>query len=340
MYDNETGIYIYFFGVGTAPCQADVLTWRDPHHTLRSADEWTRSASINNIDPVLKEGFYYLTVKAFNNIVRGGPLVTSLCNTIALVVDITKPIINSLDVGYDDPSRSVTYDFNVTDSLSDIYSVAVGLGYTPLDENVLPFAEYFNRSFCSIKAEGLQEGVFMYGRVRARNNVMLSAAQAGERPLFLDYSPPLAGDVYDGYGIGVDIDYTYVDNEISANWDNFVDPQSGIEVFQWAVAVGVQNDAGKWMYDISSPNSTVNWLNYTGQSFRARYLFQETRLSHNTMYFSTIIAYNAGVRSTWKKKKKKEKDVIRCSHSEVECLGQCKSVKLLTAVKLLVCFTS
>jgi hypothetical protein len=132
--------------------------------------------------PPLPEGKYYVTVRGFNNIVRGGPLVTTVCNSVPLAIDRTPPVLNSLLVSYDDinPALSAAYNttlvfcqkklLTVRDSMSGIQKIQFGLGRSRFDEDLIPFAEYYNRSFVSFPGPSLPEGKYMYGRIRMVNN--------------------------------------------------------------------------------------------------------------------------------------------------------------------------
>ena len=41
IYDNETGMLMYTWAVGTSLCGGDVVPHNDPHEHLASASEWT-----------------------------------------------------------------------------------------------------------------------------------------------------------------------------------------------------------------------------------------------------------------------------------------------------------
>ena len=41
IYDNETGILMYTWAVGTTPCGDDIVHHNDPHEHLASSSEWT-----------------------------------------------------------------------------------------------------------------------------------------------------------------------------------------------------------------------------------------------------------------------------------------------------------
>ena len=53
-----------------------------------------------------------------------------------------------------------------------------------------------------------------------------------DEPLFLDFSPPSAGTVLDGSLFGQETRFTYFDDRVAANWDGFIDYQSGIGVYR------------------------------------------------------------------------------------------------------------
>jgi hypothetical protein len=88
---------------------------------------------------------------------------------------------------------------------------------------------------------------------------------------------------------------TYRNDVMSANWDGFFDKQSGIDMFQIAFSRAVVDENGAWLYDDVTPNSTINWLNLTGETIRISVpLPDDIRLEHNVVYHATIIAYNRG----------------------------------------------
>ena len=89
--DNETGIWGYTWAVGTEPCEANVSPFDDPHSHLADNSYWTYQGFANDLS--MPDGKYYITVQALNNIVFGGALVTSVCHSVALIVDTTPPIL-------------------------------------------------------------------------------------------------------------------------------------------------------------------------------------------------------------------------------------------------------
>ncbi|KAL9987472.1 hypothetical protein ACROYT_G001785 [Oculina patagonica] len=51
----------------------------------------------------------------------------------------------------------------------------------------------------------------------------------------VDTSPPVAGKIYDGNQLGVDVKYAKWTSTFAANWDRFTDPHSPISRYTWAV---------------------------------------------------------------------------------------------------------
>ena len=98
--DNETGIWGYTWAIGSAKCLDDVHNYVDPHDHLSHQSQWNYQGFANDLS--LPDGKYYVTVQGLNNIVLGGALVTSVCHSLAFVVDTTPPIIHYVeDVFFD-----------------------------------------------------------------------------------------------------------------------------------------------------------------------------------------------------------------------------------------------
>jgi hypothetical protein len=104
--DNETGIFMYAWAAGTEVCGTDVVRWRDPFASQRDSTHWSFASSLSQLGP-LPDGLYYLSVRAYNNVQRGGPLVTTVCNTVPLVIDTTKPVLVNFTTDYDDNSSAL-----------------------------------------------------------------------------------------------------------------------------------------------------------------------------------------------------------------------------------------
>ena len=56
-----------------------------------------------------------------------------------------------------------------------------------------------------------------------------------------------------------------------------------------------------WVYDFATANNTFGWQFIKAQTFAISFPLINTTLEHNTVYFTTIIAYNRGVSLGWAK---------------------------------------
>ena len=82
--------------------------------------------------------------------------------------------------------------------------------------------------------------------VTAYNKAGLSTSVASDG-VVIDTIPPIAGEVKDGLTIGYDIDFQKVDNNaLGAHWFGFVDEDSGIAGYSYAVLTDSYNDSQTW----------------------------------------------------------------------------------------------
>ena len=119
---------------------------------------------------------------------------------LTVIVDITRPLVDNFETVYNDELASLVVTYNVTDPESDLLKILFGLGFTEYDSDLSPFSVYHNRTMLVLdqSQNRLPEGVFMFGRLRAFNNVELTKTVTAPEPLFLDFSPPFPGNVSDG----------------------------------------------------------------------------------------------------------------------------------------------
>ena len=111
--------------------------------------------------------------------------------------------------------------------------------------------------------------------------VDLSSTSFSPRPIIVDRSPPIPGDVYDGDGPGT-TDWTYQasGSVLCAKWRNFIDPQSGISAYRWGAGTfpGLTNIAN-FTDDLPPDQNSI--------------CISGLQLRHNTTYYSTIMAFNS-----------------------------------------------
>ena len=55
---------------------------------------------------------------------------------------------------------------------------------------------------------------------------------SSDEPLFLDFTPPIPGLVWDGLARRVQTKYTSSNLTLSANWADFKDPESGVLLYR------------------------------------------------------------------------------------------------------------
>ncbi|XP_067664253.1 uncharacterized protein [Haliotis asinina] len=282
-HDNETDIYGYTWAAGTSVCSNNVVDYNDPHAKIPNRNEWTYSGLTSGLH--LSDGPHYVTVQAVNNIIHGGALVTTVCHSTPLIVDTTPPIFNGIDdVFFDGDFELLGLYFNGSDPLSKIAHVHVGLGLTRNDVSLRPYEEYKSyanpKQYVLVDDFVLEPGVAAWPRIRLTNNVGLSTSGHANEPIVVDNTPPVAGVISDGAIVGTDMDYQAQADTICAQWKDFFDPESGIKTYMWGVGTKPgRDDIVKFRDEdriIHDDCATVS-------------------LSHNTTYYSTIVAFNGAL---------------------------------------------
>ncbi|XP_077992165.1 uncharacterized protein LOC144446291 [Glandiceps talaboti] len=276
--DNETDIFGYTWTVGTDHCEDDVHPHKDPHSHLFDENEWTHVGIAHPLD--LDDGAYHITVRALNKVEFGGPLATTVCHTTPYIIDNTAPIVYHIRlVEYDEMECVILAEYNVTDPHSGIREIDFGLGRSNRDVYLLGWQRHDNLTHISFDF-CIPDGIPAWIKVRAINNVDLRTVGHSDFPVIVDRSPPIAGDVFDGPDLGVDIDYQSMQNTICVNWQNFYDEQSGISKYRWGVGTSPGSDDVIGFHDVQHT-----------EYVQCR---DDVNLTHNTMYYSTLYAFNAG----------------------------------------------
>ncbi|XP_048251916.1 uncharacterized protein LOC124135018 [Haliotis rufescens] len=298
-HDNETGIYGYTWAAGTSVCSNDVVDYNDPHAGIPSRDEWTYSGLTSGLH--LSDGPHYVTVQAVNNIIHGGALVTTVCHSTPIIVDTTPPIFNGInEVFFDGDFELLGLYYNGSDPLSKIAHVHVGLGLTQNDVSLRPYEEYKSyanpKEYVLVEDCVLKPGVATWPRIRLTNNVGLSTSGHANEPLVVDNTPPVAGLIRDGGMVSIDMDYQAKANTICAQWENFYDPESGIKeqlliccnrcelIFEF-----------RYMWGVGTKPGTDNIVKFKVEDRIIHDDCTNVSLTHNTTYYSTIIAFNGAL---------------------------------------------
>ncbi|KAK6174798.1 hypothetical protein SNE40_013376 [Patella caerulea] len=283
IHDKETGLLGYSFTAGKTVCEESIHPHHDPHKHLFDESEWTHIGIIKRDESnPLADGKYYVTVRALNKVEYGGPLVTTFCHTTPYVIDNTKPFVYEVfDVQYDEESEDLSTAYNATDPESDIKEIDLCLGETTKDCGISDWTRY-EHSEQVIHNTVLPGGTPVWVKIRAWNNVNMSAIKSADHPLILDNTPPIAGEVYDGPLFKHDLVYTKDSNKICANWVDFFDPESGISYFSVFVRSS-END----MY-------LTNGTDFDHRTHKACIDLVDNALQHGKNYYIELWAFNAG----------------------------------------------
>ncbi|XP_078658231.1 uncharacterized protein LOC144903714 [Branchiostoma floridae x Branchiostoma belcheri] len=236
-HDNETGIFGYTWTVGTDHCQDDVHPHKDPHSHLYGEDEWTHQGLAYPLE--LKDGFYHVSVRAVNKVEFGGPLATTVCHGVPYVIDTTPPFVNHVElISYDENTYELIVEYNVSDPLSNIREVDIGLGKSPRDVFIKDWHRHDNRTHVTMFFR-IPDGTPTWIKVRAINHVDLRASGHYSRPLIVDTTPPIPGTVHDGETYSRDRDYQADGTRVCASWKDFHDEESGIGFYMWGVGTEI-----------------------------------------------------------------------------------------------------
>ncbi|XP_066298079.1 uncharacterized protein [Branchiostoma lanceolatum] len=278
-HDNETGIFGYTWTVGTYHCQDDVHPHKDPHSHLYGEDEWTHQGLAYPLE--LDDGFYHVSVRALNKVEFGGPLATTVCHTTPYVIDTTPPFVNHVKlISYDEVTFELVVEYNVSDPLSNIREVDIGLGKSHRDVFIKDWHRHDNLTHVVLYYR-IPDGIPTWIKVRAINNVDLRTASHAPRPLIVDLTPPVPGTVHDGETYSRDRAFQAVGNRVCASWKDLHDEESGIGFYLWGVGTSVGADDIVSFHELPhTQHAACAELNRT--------------LQHGGTYYSTLVAFNLG----------------------------------------------
>ncbi|KAJ8321023.1 hypothetical protein KUTeg_002610 [Tegillarca granosa] len=102
-------------------------------------------------------------------------------------------------------------------------------------------------------------------------------------PIIVDETPPISGNVYDGPVFKKDLKYTKDKESICANWENFYDPDSGIDFYM--VSVGTK--------PLTNVTDIANLTQYDRKTHEACvHLDEKHYLKHEETCYVTVWAFN------------------------------------------------
>ena len=301
--DEESGLFKLVFGIGTHICSTDVYSLDDPHDHLYSEDDWVHQGLALPLN--LTDGPYYVIVQGLNTPIYGGSLVTTVCHSTPLMVDRTPPIWTDVDrvLFFEDENR-IEAAYEVADPHSHILAIAVGLGRSRHDTLLHPYvffcvggaredgecretfpeddnARLHRMNHTLDEGTVLPDGVWIFVRLEAENNVGLTAVDPTGHAFLIDRTPPVAGQVNDGHYHLHDLYFQSSDLIICVNFEDFYDPESGISRYEWCVGSQPNGTCDAVAAREYNESVDVACATVTGES-----------LLHNQTYYSTIWAWN------------------------------------------------
>ncbi|XP_019624877.1 PREDICTED: uncharacterized protein LOC109470382 isoform X2 [Branchiostoma belcheri] len=278
-HDNETGIFGYTWTVGTYHCLDDVHPHKDPHSHLYGENEWTHQGLAYPLD--LEDGYYHVSVRALNKVEFGGPLATTVCHSSPYVIDTTPPYVNHVRlISYDENTYELIVEYNVSDPLSNIREVDIGLGKSARDVFIKDWHRHDNLTHVTMYFR-IPDGIPTWVKVRAINNVDLRTAAHAPRPLIVDTTPPVPGTVHDGEAYSRDRAFQADGTRVCASWKDFHDEESGIGFYLWGVGTATDVDDMVQFHELPhTQHAACAELNQT--------------LQHGVTYYSTLVAFNLG----------------------------------------------
>ncbi|KAK6192291.1 hypothetical protein SNE40_003784 [Patella caerulea] len=283
IHDKESRLLGYSFTAGHKLCEELIHPHHDPHRHLYDESEWTHTGVIKrDVDNVLSDGVYYVTVRALNKVEYGGPLATTICHSTPYIIDNSKPFIHEVfNVEYDEETKDLSVEYNSTDPESGIREVDICLGETTKDCFISDWKRY-PHSGQIIHNTSLPGGVPVWTKIRAWNHVQLASIKSSDRPLIIDITPPIAGQVFDGPIYKHDQSYTKYNNKLCANWIDFYDPESGIASFKLFVR------------SMETDDYLSLGTDYDHGTHQACVDVNDQLLQHNKVYYMEVWAFNDG----------------------------------------------
>ncbi|VDI79784.1 Hypothetical predicted protein [Mytilus galloprovincialis] len=285
--DRESGIMGYTVLIGLTECNYDIHVDHDPHIQLFDKSQWTHSAMISPIPAPytrLPDGQYFVTVRALNDVKYGGPLVTTVCHSIPLTVDNSRPeIYDVYGIEYDEHLPLLKVSHVSSDPHSGLVYNDLCLGHSARDCNEMDWKrmDYSPDIQYAVK---LTDGVPVWVKVKVVNGVDLRTVAVADQAIIIDNTAPISGQVLDGPVQGIDLNYTKNFLTLCSNWRHFYDQESGISMYM----VGVSSERNINNTDIANTTEISRQTHTTCVSVNKD-------LEHGKTYYTIVWAYNGGI---------------------------------------------
>lgn len=249
---DDKAVWLHWSGFKDPVYGIDHYKWCYGKATKQAGDDFNCSSPLTKVNPPLKttahrfhnvsllHGKHYsLKVKASNvrhqtvsafsdgfTVDRTGPssgvfkVGGSHGTRVVYIVDVTPPI--------------VTWSMHEGESAMKEYQF--GIGSAPGKDDLYSFMKLDGGNLSLDFAEinfNLSHGLMFYLTVIGENVLGLQSTMTSPQ-IIVDRQPPTPGSVRDGNDT-VDVDYQSNLNQLSASWDAFLDPESGVNEYSYCI---------------------------------------------------------------------------------------------------------
>lgn len=270
--DDESEIKRMFICAGRAENSCEFLSWTEINRRVLSF-----SATLEN--PLQSGTVYILSLKAEN----GAGLETTVYSRSA-IVDSSPPLSGNVTVGNKkrlvflkegQPLVTKWQGFEDPESGIKQYEWKICFSSYP-SKCVSSFVNIAKKNSLILNGVGIEQGRQYVLIVKAVNNADLEV-EAMSNPFILDQTPPEAGMVFDGNHDSKDLVFQSSSSEISVNWKNFKDKESGISRYE--VCVGLRPG----LCDVRD---------YANVGLNTKTTIKNLDFTHNSTYYTSTRALN------------------------------------------------
>jgi len=224
--DTVSGIQHYEYAIGTEIDSFSLVNW-----TSVGLDTFFIDSSLT----LISGETYYVSVRATDLVENTSAVTTSNGITVQPFIPTnTEPFDGSISEDLDWQQDSTTL-FSSWQS-DDNYEIAYyeySFGTAVGDSNIVTWTENGTNTDVTISSLSLKNGTTYFVNIRAYEIDGNQSTMVTSDGLTIDFTPPEIGIVYDG--IGTDINLSNHAATASANWTEFVDSISGIELYEYVL---------------------------------------------------------------------------------------------------------
>ncbi|MEW6201417.1 MAG: hypothetical protein AB1546_05545, partial [bacterium] len=261
--DTESGIKQYLYAIGSEPGATDVVNWTGN----------SQSTSVTHTGLNLQSGkTYYFSVAAEN----GAGLWSAPANSNGQTVEVTPPAAvaavndgTGADIQYATSSVKLSANWTATtDPESGVAKYWYSIGTTQGGTDVLNWRNNMLNISVTKTNLNLTNGQTYYFNIKAENGVGLFSDITSSNGQIVETTPPDAvASVNDG--LGSDIQYAFSTVQLSANWLQTADAESGVARYFYAIGTSAgTDDVVDWTDNGTNLSVTRTGLNLTnGQTY-------------------------------------------------------------------------